>query len=95
MDDKPTFVILADRIGPEKREAIHEVVKQHSEGWWHHFTNVWIVRGHTAKFWRDAVIGLGTPSSVLVLNLPAEKDRTWAYAGPKAEERAEWLHKYL
>lgn len=96
MEDKPTFIVMADRIGPEKREAIHAIVKEHSSGWWHHFANVWIVRGHSATFWRDALIEhLGSPSAVLVMSLPPKDATRWAYYGSKAQEKAEWLHKYL
>ena len=90
------FIVLADRINVGETLAISEAVKEHSSGWWHHHADTWIVNGHTAAKWRDIVkkcLDPG-PSSVLVLQLPESKaERGWAYSGPKAKVRCEWIRK--
>jgi hypothetical protein len=87
----PTFVIIADRITDDQRARLHEAIKQQAHnGWWHHYADVWIVRGQTAAFWRDQVAGfVGAGSAVLVLELSGD----WASFGPT--KYTEWLLKYL
>jgi len=92
------FAISVDRATTEQLNAVHEVLKKHAHGWWHHHTNLWIVGGgKNATFWRDlikdAIGGALTPqASVLVLRLPSETDgRWWAAKGIKAKKMGEWL----
>lgn len=88
-------VVLLDRASPEERERTHDAVKENSSGWYHHQTDTWIVRGKTAAEWRDilkSVLDRG-PSNLLVFTLPEEGARSWAYWGPNAKKRGEWLHR--
>lgn len=89
-----THIIVVDRGTDEELNAVHQVVKAEAKGWWHRFTNVWLVGGRTTNEWRDALqeIIRGGPSSVLVLRLPKHADRHWSYFGPKWKERCEWIH---
>ena len=89
-------VILVDRATADQLNAVHEIVKTHASGWWHHFTSVWIVGGEkTATQWRNLISPVITEgaANVLVLELPPpEADRLWAFYGKKPEERSKWLH---
>lgn len=95
MTKRWAHVIILDRATDEQREAVHAVVKEHARGWWHHMTDAWIVFGHTAKQWRDWTrdAARGGPASVLVLTLPDDPGRRWAYVGPDAKKRMEWVHR--
>jgi len=92
------YVIILDRAGNEERQSVHEAIKENANGWWHRLENTWIVGGLTASEWRDVAKGamFKGPSSILVLALPKEEaKRYWAYFGPKAKERSEWLHNNI
>jgi hypothetical protein len=84
---------VLDHGTPEEREAIHALVKEHANGWWHRFANVWFVGGRTAAWWRDTLRPAKRPgSSILVLRLPDPDGRAWASIGPNSPERFHWLH---
>lgn len=87
------YVILLDRASAQERAAVHVVIKEKAGGWWHHFQDGWIVSGQSTHFWRNLVKEkLASPgSAVLVLSLPEEGERQWAYFGPKG--RSKWLHQ--
>jgi hypothetical protein len=88
-----------------QRNKVQAVVKEHANGWWHFFADLWIVggRGGTGHGptteWRDLILkslGAGSGVGVLVLQLPPNSaDRWWAMSGPDGETRAEWLRKNL
>jgi hypothetical protein len=89
------FIILVDRATDDELNAAHEQIKKKAGGWWHRYTNTWIVGGLTEKAWRDLVrpVLTGISSSVLVMKLPDAGDRRWAYYGENVEERMRWLHR--
>ena len=93
------FAIAVDRATTQQLNAVHELVKQHANGWWHHHTNLWIV-GASAQnadtkrvsFWRDLikpVLAVGQ-AKILVLRLPSEADGRW-WASTKDD--GVWLRK--
>ena len=96
----PFFMILLNEATPAQINAVHETLKQHAKGWWHHFENAWIVGGElTPGEWLDVV----TPvipdgrTSVLVVQLPDDtrQRQSWAYYGIDAPERSVWLNLNL
>ena len=89
------FIIVIDRATDDELNTAHEAIKSKADGWWHRYTNTWIVGGLTASEWRDLVkrVLISDSASVLVLKLPEAEDRRWAYYGPRAEERMGWLHR--
>jgi hypothetical protein len=89
----PTYAILVDRATDAQLQAVHQAVKDAANGWWHRFTNVWLVGGKTAVEWRDLLKPLvSAPGSVLVVRVDGSQ---WAMSGPDVQERAAWLHKNL
>lgn len=80
------FLIAVDRATAEQINQVHELIKSHANGWWHHHTNLWIVGGSDKKpetqrvsFWRDLirpVLSLGQ-AKTLVLRLPSKPDGRW------------------
>ncbi len=91
------YIISVDQATSEQLNSVHEIIKQHANGWWHHFINVWIVGGgETAQFWRDQIkeaIKTGE-ASALVLKLPESIDeRNWSLFGVNSGKRGAWLHK--
>jgi hypothetical protein len=105
----PTYIIVLDRATAAEREAVHEVVKDHANGWWHRFASAWIVGAGSSSVaeWRDLVTealdivraasddGEASNAGVLVVNLPVFEERDWAFHGKRASERTAWLHKHL
>jgi hypothetical protein len=94
---EPAFLIVLDRASAEQRNAVHEAIKGHANGWWHQFADTWIVGGGvSAAEWRDLLrTHISSPAGVLVLRLPdaASASRNWAMFGPDAKIRAEWIHE--
>jgi len=88
------FAISVDRATQDELNQVHEVVKEHAYGWWHRHVSFWLVGGLTATQWRDLIKPcLLSGSDVLVLRLPAEEsDRNWAFTGPNAKEKCQWIH---
>lgn len=89
-------VIILDRPTAAERDAVHEMVKEKATGWWHHFSDAWIVSGESPSYWRDKVKALLSEpgSSVLVLALPRnKKERSWSLFGANAKTKGEWLHQ--
>lgn len=90
------FIIVLDQGSPEERAAIHALVKEHASGWWHHFGDVWLAGGKKkASEWRDLLkeATTGSGSALMVMKLPKSGRRSWAYFGPKAKERCDWVHR--
>jgi hypothetical protein len=42
---RPANLVILDRGTPEEREAIQAQIKKSGTAWWHHFQDVWIVKG--------------------------------------------------
>jgi hypothetical protein len=77
MIEQPCIIIL-DQPDPAERQAVHDLIKENSSGWWHHFPDVWIAGGQPVTAWRD-MIASQTPGKVMVLALPdATQERNWA-----------------
>lgn len=77
------FIVVLDQATDDHREAVQAIVKAHANGWWHNFTDVWIVGGHEVTYWRDLIkptLAL-SPARVLVMGLPDMGQRAWATAG--------------
>ncbi|HYI12668.1 MAG TPA: hypothetical protein VEK57_26695 [Thermoanaerobaculia bacterium] len=96
----PFSVIVLNEATNEQINAVHEALKQHTKGWWHHFDNTWIVGGQlTAGEWLDVVTPLIPEgrASVLVVQLPAEvqQRQSWAYYGIEGPKRSMWLAQNL
>lgn len=92
------FVISVDRASPYQLNVVHELIKQHAKGWWHHHANLWIVgsndedpRTKKSSFWRDLIkpAVVNSQARILVLNLPSEDARGWAVL----RDKSEWLKK--
>jgi hypothetical protein len=89
------FMIIIDRPTTDLLNAVHELIKQKTDKWWHRYDAVWIVLGGTATEWRDLIKPLISDGpSILVFRLPDENDqRQWAASGPSARERFVWLRE--
>lgn len=85
-------IIIADHIDATQRTLIQAFVERNAEDWWHQFLDAWIVRGETAKFWRDQlrVMVPYSPSALLVLTLPEDR-RPWA--GKMPGTAMEWFRE--
>ena len=93
----PVFLIALDRASFEERQAVQAIVKSKS-GWWHHFTDVWLVTGRTSDYWSKALQPALTQgrSSFLIVELPEHaRHGGWVYYGVEADKRAAWLEKHL
>lgn len=93
-------VIILNEATDAQIDAVHELLKQHATGWWHHFENVWIVGGElNAAQWREVVTPLidRGRASVLVMPLPDEAvaRQNWSYYGIDTDERLAWLSHNL
>jgi hypothetical protein len=89
----PIFVVLTYRIDAEQREDIHALIKSNSRGWWHHFPDVWLVRGHNTSFWRGLIADIimrRQGSAVLVFRLDNQSP-TPAWSGEGKKEMYDWL----
>jgi hypothetical protein len=88
------YLILLDQATAEQIDAVHALMKENANGWWHHFSDAWIVFGKSSSEWRDIVskcIEEGS-ASVLVIALPKDKaSRSYAYYGTEVDKRIEWL----
>lgn len=96
----PFSVIVLNEATAEQINTVHEVLKRHAQGWWHHFDNAWIVGGQlTAGEWLDVVTPLIPKgrASVLVVQLPedVQQRQSWAYYGVEGPERSMWLAQNL
>lgn len=88
------YAISVDRAQASELDRVHAVIKQHADGWWHRHANLWIAGGQTATEWRDLIKPhIQTPASVLVLKLPAEAARFWAFSGNDASTKCKWFHE--
>jgi hypothetical protein len=96
----PAYIIILDDATPSLREGVQDLIKQHTENWWHRLPDVWIVEGGGApSAWRDRIRPLlvaagAETTSALVLRLPeADGIRGWASYGPGGKERMKWLRE--
>jgi hypothetical protein len=91
------FLIVLDESGSNLREAVQEMVKQHTEQWWHQMPNVWIVQGDSAKEWRDRILPLktaaGSNALALVVKLP-NTGRSWAATGQTSAREFAWFREH-
>ena len=91
-------VIILDRASTEQRNAVHELIKVNSRGWWHRFIDVWIASGKTVEEWRDLIApAISNPASVLVIKFPEKEpgNTRWASSGPNSSETFAWFRKNL
>ena len=98
MPIKTAHLITVDGLTPYQTNAMHAFVSANADGWWHNMNNVWIVGGpHNAAWWRDhlmphmAVLPGQLPPALLVVALPPEALRDWAYYGPNNANQIGWL----
>lgn len=96
MASNPLIIIL-DQATKEQIDAVHQIVKENANGWWHHFTNTWMLFSErNPDKWSDLIkdaIKEGN-TSILIFALPPEKkQRLWQYWGIDAEKRTEWIKK--
>jgi hypothetical protein len=95
VSDSDFYLIAFNRLDATQRRLIHAKVKELSagRGWWHHWDDVWVVRGHSASRWREALGDFvpDVPSGVLVFRLPASGEREWSGRGKR--EAWEWFQK--
>ncbi len=82
----PYFVIILQGIDNSQRTLIHELVKKHADDWWHELADVWVVKGGTAKEWRERLLPLVPldPAILLVLALKTTPGGRWATHGDEA-----------
>lgn len=87
------FLIALNKATDENREAVQAIVKVHATGWWHNFTDVWIVGGHNAPYWRDLIAPtlMNSTAEVLVLALPSGGG-SWATSKVKTAN-TKWLRE--
>lgn len=91
------FAIIADRITPAERERIHGIVKEHANGWWHHFADLWIVGGESASRWHELIsvaIPDDDPSGVLIVKLDTGRAQ-WAWRARLKESGQDWIRENL
>jgi hypothetical protein len=91
-------VIILDRATSAERNAVHEMIKTHASGWWHHFTNVWIAGGHSTLYWNRLLAPLipAGQSAILVLKLPEDKtQRQYNMYTRGNNERSKWIKEVL
>jgi hypothetical protein len=74
--------ITLDQATDAHREAVQAIVKAHSQAWWHHFADLWIVQGHDPTYWRDLIQPtlMNSTARLLVFTLPSVSGRGWAGA---------------
>jgi hypothetical protein len=89
--DQPSIIIL-NRANVLQLVVVHQVVKTHSNAWWHNFADVWIVNGGPSRRWVDLISPVlqGTKARVLVMALPnnlSERD----YSALITPGEASWL----
>jgi hypothetical protein len=96
----PFYMLVLNEATPDQINTVHEALKEHAQGWWHHFDNAWIVGGDLdAGQWLDVVTPLipNGRASVLVVQLPddIQQRQSWAYYGIDAASRGVWLNQNL
>ena len=92
------YIIVTDLISETQRNQIHELVKSKAVAWWHHFANIWIVTGHSVRFWTENVTPLvkDGPAQMFVFKLQraaTPTGQTWS--GFAYGEMYGWLEKHL
>jgi hypothetical protein len=89
--------IIVNRATPAQKEQVRAAVRRHAAGWWHNFTDLWIVGGEqSAVEWRDLVAPIFPyrPSGVAVFKLDTEWP-AWALKATLSEPARDWLQKHL
>jgi hypothetical protein len=77
-------LIVADEIDNTQRTLLHELIKEHSDDWWHDLPNVWVAKGGgSAHEWFERIQPLVplSPSTVMVLALQTTPGNRWAAKG--------------
>jgi hypothetical protein len=92
------YMIVTESISDRQRNLIHEFVKDHAVAWWHHFANVWIVTGHSVRYWTENIKPLVEegPAQMFVFRLQraaTATGKTWS--GYADSEMYGWLEKHL
>jgi hypothetical protein len=90
---EPAYLIALEDAQTEHRNAVQAIVKAHSSMWWHQLSDLWVVEGHSAAYWRDLIapVTAGSRVSVIVFRLPDSPNREWASWAVKGTERTRWL----
>lgn len=93
---KTPFLIALNKATDENREAVQAIVKVHADGWWHNFTDIWIVGGHSASYWRDLIAPtlMNSTAEVLVMALPLDGG-AWATSKVKTANTKWFNETYL
>jgi len=95
MINKACVIVLED-VTTSDREAIDELIIEHSIGYWHKFADLWIVGGQSVDFWAEAIerVLAGGSSNAIVLSLPKYGSGRgyWAFM-IDVEKNLEWLRK--
>ena len=90
------WLIYVDQATAGEQDAVTEIVKTHSDEWWHQFEQLWIVKGHASDYWKVLIkpVLVGNPrSGVMVFGLPAPQTQPLSYSGPEYHRKMEWLHR--
>ena len=85
-------VIILQGGTRNEREGVHEVIKEHANGWWHNFVDVWVAGGQASSFWSNVIVPEleNGHAKLLVLDLPSNLNER-SYGGFMANDEAEWL----
>jgi hypothetical protein len=89
-----TFLLYVANGTDDHREAVQAIVKEHAQKWWHYFPDVWIVVGHSHKYWGDLVkpVLALSDAGFLALELPRDQaQRHWATRGKVPPGANKWL----
>lgn len=87
----PASLVIVEGATPDEREAVHQLVVKHSDGWWHWFGDVWIVGGLDVFKWSDLLANaIESEGKLFVLALPDHSRRSWAIRGV-GDDAVEWL----
>lgn len=82
MTTQDAFVLIAEDIDATQRTLMHNFIKKNAENWWHQMSDVWVVVGQSAAFWRDNLRSFTLPkTSILVLALKQGRGGRWATHG--------------
>jgi len=93
------LIVLHDKTTSQQDKAFNEWLKAEGIGWWRWFDGSWLLDSssdnHTADKVRDKFIEIVPKVNVLVLELKADGNDTWAGFGPssKEENMFKWIRR--